>query len=597
MRAADAASSCSGGVPVGARRRYTPHTVPSSGPLIILSDHQVLLEVDHLLYADARDLLLLCAELEKAPEHVHTYRLTPLSIWNACALGLDAEHLLADLARLARFAFPSNVLHDVREWAKRYGKLTLLRDGEDLTLAVDDDALAAEIAGLDLAREHMRARTSTRHFSIRTAERGRLKQALTKAGFPVRDLAGYTTGEPLSLALRTETQSGAPFALRDYQLDAAGRFFGSGAAHAGSGVIVLPCGAGKTVVGLACMQHVQASTLILTTSTAAVRQWTAELLDKTDLSPDSIGEYTGSKKEIRPVTLSTYQMLTWRRPGSEEFDHLDLFDKREWGLIVYDEVHLLPAPIFQVTASIQARRRLGLTATLVREDGLERDVFALIGPKLAEVPWKVLERSGWIAKALCTEVRVPMSRGLALEHAAAAERAKFRIAAENPAKIPLIRQLLDRHPGSIALVIGTYVEQLEGIAEELDLPIVTGKTSERRREELYRQLREGKIRALVVSKVANHSIDLPDANLAIQVSGTFGSRQEEAQRLGRILRPKSGENQAHFYALVSKDSVEEIFAQARQRFLCEQGYAYRIIAPGELRPADGETNETLEARS
>ncbi len=571
--------------------------MPASGPLIVLSDHQVLLEVDDLLYADARDLLLLCAELEKAPEHVHTYRLTPLSIWNARTLGLEVEGLLADLARLARFALPANVVHDVREWGRRYGKLTLVREGDDLALDIDDDGLAAEVAGLDLARKHIHARPTTHRFSVRTAERGRLKQALTKAGFPVRDLAGYTDGEPLSLALRNVTASGAPFALRDYQLDAASRFFASGSARGGSGVIVLPCGAGKTVVGLACMEHVQASTLILTTSTAAVRQWTAELLDKTDLSPESIGEYTGLRKEIRPVTLSTYQMLTWRRKGSESFEHLELFDKREWGLIVYDEVHLLPAPVFQVTASIQARRRLGLTATLVREDGLERDVFALIGPKIAEVPWKVLERSGWIAKALCTEVRVPMSRGLALEHAAAEERAKFRIAAENPAKIPLIRELLARHAGSIALVIGTYVDQLERIAEELELPLVTGKTSEQRREDLYRELREGKIRALVVSKVANHSIDLPDANLAIQVSGSFGSRQEEAQRLGRILRPKSGENQAHFYALVSLDSVEEIFAQARQRFLCEQGYAYRIVAPSELRADDKRDPQRAEVPS
>jgi DNA excision repair protein ERCC-3 len=571
--------------------------VPPNGPLIVLNDFQVLLEVDHARFPDGRDLLLLCAELEKAPEHVHTYRLTPLSIWNARALGLEVEPLLADLAREARFPLPTNVVHDVREWGKRYGKLTLLREGDDLALDIDDDALAAEVASLDLARRYIVARTAPRRFAVRTAERGRLKQALTKAGFPVRDLAGYTDGEPLALALRKDTAAGAAFALRDYQLDAAGRFFASGTARGGSGVIVLPCGAGKTVVGLACMQHVQTSTLILTTSTAAVRQWIAELLDKTDLSPDSIGEYTGLRKEIRPVTLSTYQMLTWRRRDSDSFEHLDLFDKREWGLIIYDEVHLLPAPIFQVTASIQARRRLGLTATLVREDGLERDVFALIGPKIAEVPWKVLERSGWIAKALCTEVRVPMSRGLALEHAAAEERAKFRIAAENPAKLPLIRELLARHKGSIALVIGTYVDQLERIAAELELPLVTGKTGERRREELYRDLREGKIRALVVSKVANHSIDLPDASLAIQVSGTFGSRQEEAQRLGRILRPKSGENQAHFYALVSKDSVEEVFAQARQRFLCEQGYAYRIVAPGELMAGDEREAQGAEVRS
>jgi DNA excision repair protein ERCC-3 len=413
-------------------------------------------------------------------------------------------------------------------------------------------------------------------FRIAAADRGRLKQALVKAGFPAEDIAGYTPGEPLAVNLRAMTVAGLPFALRDYQHDAADAFHAAGGERGGSGVVVLPCGAGKTIVGMACMQRVAASTLILTTSTTAVRQWIDELLDKTELSSDQIAEYSGQTKQIRPVTVATYQMLTHRASAQDEFVHLELFDRRDWGLIIYDEVHLLPAPVFQVTAGLQARRRLGLTATLVREDHCEDDVFALIGPKKADVPWKSLERQGWIAKARCTEVRLPLPDAIRTKYVLAEVRQQFRIASENPAKIDLVRRILALHPDEPALVIGMYVDQLKILARQLDAPLLTGATAQRKRDQLFETFRAGRMPVLVVSKVANFAVDLPDASLAIQVSGTFGSRQEEAQRLGRLLRPKPGRNQAHFYSLVTRETREQEFALNRQLFLCEQGYQYRL---------------------
>ncbi|HEX2204056.1 MAG TPA: DNA repair helicase XPB [Longimicrobium sp.] len=551
-------------------------------PLIVQGDHTLLLEAGHPRYAEARDRLARFAELVKSPEHVHTYRVTPLSVWNARAVGVGADEIAGALRELSKYPVPPNVEAAIRDHASRYGRLRVRRDGEGLVLEADDAPLAEEVSRHRHVGPLLAARLDARSFRVDPAARGRLKQALVKAGFPAEDLAGYTAGEPLAVALRDNARSGAPFALRPYQRDAADAFHAAGSERGGSGVVVLPCGAGKTVVGLACMAAVGASTLVLTTSVTAVRQWIAELLDKTGLHPDQVGEYTGAAKEVRPVTVATYQVLTHRSRGDGAFPHLELFDRRDWGLIVYDEVHLLPAPVFQVTATLQARRRLGLTATLVREDGREDDVFALIGPKKAEVPWKVLEGEGWIATAACTEVRVPLPAELRMPYAVAEARERFRIASENPEKAEVVRRVLARHPGEPALIIGMYLDQLREIARHLDVPVLTGDTSQAKRDRLYADFRAGKVPVLAVSKVANFAVDLPDASLAVQVSGTFGSRQEEAQRLGRILRPKAGANQAHFYSLVTRDTVEQEFAMKRQLFLCEQGYAYAIVDAAEV---------------
>jgi len=550
----------------------------NDNPLIVQSDHTILAEVDSPGYVEARDALLGFAELVKSPEHVHTYRITPLSIWNACAAGHDADAIVSTLEQYARYDPPANVLREVRDYASRYGRLRLVRDGAaQLRLESDDSALAELIAGHRETASLLSEREGAKGFRIPPADRGRIKQALVKAGFPAEDLAGYTPGEPLAVQLRERTAQGQAFALRAYQDQAVDAFHAAGGERGGSGVVVLPCGAGKTVVGMACMQRVAASTLILTTSTTAVRQWMGELLDKTTLEPDQIGEYTGYAKDIRPVTVATYQVLTHRDGQAGDFTHLALFDERDWGLIIYDEVHLLPAPVFQVTATLQARRRLGLTATLVREDRREDDVFALIGPKKADVPWKSLERQGWIAKARCTEVRLPLSEATRTSYALADPRKQFRIASENPAKAALTRRILALHDGEPALVIGMYVDQLKQLAKGLDAPLITGSTGQRKRDQLFKAFREGGVPVLVVSKVANFAVDLPDASLAIQVSGTFGSRQEEAQRLGRLLRPKPDRNQAHFYSLVTRETREQEFALNRQLFLCEQGYQYRIV--------------------
>lgn len=557
------------------------HPAGDEKPLIVQSDRSILVEVASPRYAEARDMLARFAELVKSPEHVHTYRITPLSIWNACAAGESAEGICTGLDALSKYDIPEHILTEIRDYAGRYGRLVLSRREDDgagggrLVLRSLDGELAREIASHPHTSPFL-ARRSETEFGVDARDRGRLKLALIKIGFPVDDRAGYAEGAPLAFALRASMRSGAAFTARPYQEAAADAFHARGSESGGSGVIALPCGAGKTIVGILCMNLLQTSTLILTTCVTAVRQFIAELLDKTDIPEELIGEYTGFKKEVRPVTVSTYQIMTHRGKDSEQYSHLELFGRENWGLIVYDEVHLLPAPVFQITAGLQARRRLGLTATLVREDGKEDDVFALIGPKKFDVPWKEMEKQGWIAKALCTEVRVPMPPDRRAAYSTADVRAKFRLASENPAKTVQVKEILGRHPGEPALVIGMYLDQLKAIASPLGLPVITGATPQRVRDALYADFKSGKVRILAVSKVANFAVDLPDASVAIQISGTFGSRQEEAQRLGRILRPKSGSRQASFYSLVSKDTVEQDFALKRQLFLCEQGYSYAI---------------------
>ncbi|HSR69572.1 MAG TPA: DNA repair helicase XPB [Acidobacteriota bacterium] len=546
-------------------------------PLIVQGDHTILVEVASPRYGEVRDRLQAFAELVKSPEHVHTYRITPLSIWNACAAEISPRWIADTLREFAKYPVPDHVLHEVSEYASRFGRLKLRRSEGDLLLWADEPALAEEISRHRLAGPLLGQRLTPLSFSVDPALRGRLKQALVKAGFPAQDLAGYLRGDELRLRLREHTLQGRPFSLRDYQQRAARAFHAGGRVEGGSGVVVLPCGAGKTIVAMGVMAELQCSTLILTTGITASRQWMEEILDKTTLQEHQIGEYSGHNKEVRPITVATYNIMTYRRPGEDQdFLHLGLFDRRNWGLIIYDEVHLLPAPVFQVTASLQARRRLGLTATLVREDGREDDVFALIGPKKADVPWRELEAQGWIAAAACCELRVPLPPGERMKYAMADPRAKARVAAENPRKLPLVRRIMRRHEGQPTLIIGTYVDQLRSLGEDLDIPVLTGATPQSRRDQYYRNFKSGRLKALAVSKIANFSVDLPDAAVAIQISGTFGSRQEEAQRLGRVLRPKPGANQAHFYSLVSRDTIEQSFALKRQLFLCEQGYQYRI---------------------
>ena len=545
-------------------------------PLIIQSDRSILLEVDHPRYEAARDALVRFAELEKSPEHIHTYRLTPLSTWNACAAGLSARQIISSLKRFSRYEIPENVVTEIKDWVFRYGRIDLVREDERLILESDDRTLMAEIWRDRSVRKYLLTRLSDKRVEIDPRRRGHVKQALVKIGFPAEDLAGYAEGEPLSMDLLEETRGGEPFALRGYQREAAEIFFAGGTARGGSGVVVLPCGAGKTVVGMAAMALVKTHTLILVTSTVAVRQWRRELLDRTSLPPDEVGEYTGEVKEIKPVTVSTYQILVHTKKKGEKPPHFEVFYRREWGLIIYDEVHLLPAPVFRITAEIQACRRLGLTATLVREDGREDDVFSLIGPKRYDVPWKVLEKQGWIAQAECIEIRIPLPENVRTRYAIAGKRAKFRLASENANKLEVLRRLINLHEGDSILIIGQYLDQLHRVAKETGAPIITGKTSNSVREELYARFRKGEISCLILSKVGNFAIDLPEANIAIQISGTFGSRQEEAQRLGRILRPKADGRKARFYSLVSRDSRDQEFAANRHLFLAEQGYSYRI---------------------
>jgi DNA excision repair protein ERCC-3 len=555
---------------------------------------------EHPRFAAARDALAAFAELEKSPDYLHTYRITPVSIWNAAALGLSAEDILARLEEYSCVPIPRNVEREIRTWIVRYGLLRIERVGAGTEPAGRDEdggAVRFELrASAPGALEEVLSHESVRKLLtldgdgrawVEEHQRGSIKQALIKLGFPVDDRGGYLSGDPLRVALRTLMKSGAAFAPRAYQLEAAECFYRGGSVLGGNGVVVLPCGAGKTVVGLVAMSLVGEKTLILTTNTVAVRQWREELLDKTELSPEEVGEYTGEEKSVRPVTVSTYQMLTWRRSKSEAFEHFGLFSRENWGLVVYDEVHLLPAPIFRVTAALQARRRLGLTATLVREDGKEDEVFCLIGPKRFDVPWKVLEGKGFIASARCTEVRVSLDPASKAAYASASARNKFRVASENPAKIGVVQRLIDRHGDGRVLVIGQYIDQLHELVRHVRAPLITGKTPNAERERLYERFRRGEERILVVSKVGNFAIDLPDANVAIQISGTFGSRQEEAQRLGRILRPKSDGSAASFYAVVTLGSRDQEFAQKRQLFLTEQGYSYEIIDSSQLEASIG----------
>jgi DNA excision repair protein ERCC-3 len=546
-------------------------------PLIIQSDRTLLLEVQNPLYEEVREKIAPFAELLKSPEYIHTYRITPLSLWNAASAGMKAEEMVAILERYAKYGLPESIRKDIYDQVGRFGLLKIEADQGKLWLTAKDPLILQEVCQYKSIQKQLGDIKANDRAEIPLGARGTIKQELIKLGYPVQDLAGYAEGEALSVNLLPLTRSQQPFRLREYQARAVDAFYAEGSVYGGSGVLVLPCGAGKTIIGLAVMAKVKMETLILTTNGTSVRQWIREILDKTDLKAEDVGEYTGERKEVRPVTVATYQILTYRSNRDEQYPHLSLFNQRNWGLIIYDEVHLLPAPVFRITADIQAKRRLGLTATLVREDGREEDVFTLIGSKKAEVQWKELEQQGWIAEALCKEIRIPMESALRERYVTADLRNKYRIAAENPKKLPLIRKLLSQHEGDQVLIIGQYVEQLERIAEELQAPLITGKTPQMERDHLYQKFRTGEINRLIVSKVANFAIDLPDANVAIQVSGTFGSRQEEAQRLGRIIRPKQGENRAYFYTLVTRDSKDQDYAFKRQLFLVEQGYSYQII--------------------
>lgn len=543
------------------------------GPLIVQSDKTVLLEIDHAQAGAARAALAPFAELERAPEHIHTYRITPLALWNARAAGHDAEGVVDVLEKFSRFPVPQALLIDVAETMSRYGRVRLHKHpAHGLILESAEPAILAELIRHKKIRPMLGAQIDEETIVVHPSERGRLKQELLKVGWPAEDLAGYVDGEAHPIALSQEHEH---WELRDYQKMAADSFW-----EGGSGVVVLPCGAGKTMVGAASMAQAQATTLILVTNTVAGRQWRDELLRRTTLTPEEIGEYSGEKKEIRPVTIATYQVVTRKTKG--EYRALELFDSRDWGLIIYDEVHLLPAPVFRMTSDLQSRRRLGLTATLVREDGREGDVFSLIGPKRYDAPWKDLEQRGFIATAECTEVRTIMTEEERMLYATAENQDRYRIAACAESKLRAVDTLLQRHQGLPTLIIGAYIDQLEELGTRFGVPVIEGKTSNKKREELFNKFRAGDITTLVVSKVANFSIDLPEAAVAIQVSGTFGSRQEEAQRLGRLLRPKSDGSEAHFYSVVSRDSLDSEYAAHRQRFLAEQGYAYRIIDAADL---------------
>jgi DNA excision repair protein ERCC-3 len=539
-------------------------------PLIVQSDMTLLLETDNDSYEAARDELTAFAEMVKSPEYIHTYQITPLSLWNGASAGVSPEDVIGTLLKYSKYPVAETVCARIRQIGRRYGKIKIVKDEDGLLLQTDDELIMAQIAAEKSVAKYFLAPPVGNTVPINPQYRGHIKQALMAVSLPAEDLAGYSAADKLDFSLKT----GSGFAPRDYQRAAVRAFRAGGKGD--HGVIVLPCGAGKTIVGITAMAEFQTETLILTTSITAARQWADELLDKSNLTAEQIGEYSGEKKEIRPVTISTYQILS-AKDRSEAQKHFQLFSRRNWGFIIYDEVHTLPAPVFRITAELQAKRRLGLTATLVREDGLEGDVFALIGPKRHEMSWKVLEDKGWIAEAECFEIRIPMPSALRMPYAVAPRREKFRIAAENPDKLQIIRQLMEKHSGAHILVIGVYLEQLKTIAAQLGAPLLTGKTKNKDRTELYEQFRSGAIKTLVVSKVANFAIDLPDANVAIEVSGSFGSRQEEAQRLGRILRPKQGENKAYFYTVVSAETREEEFSQHRQLFLVEQGYRYSIL--------------------
>lgn len=559
-------------------------------PLIVQSDRSIILEADHPRFGEVRDRLMLFAELEKSPEHIHMYRITALSLWNAGASGADAGEILEFLEEVSKYPVPVNIAKEITDAVGSYGRLELIGDGRGgIVLTADEDELLERLGELSHIEEFLLPDAlSEKGLPVRPECRGQLKLVLAKLGYPARDLAGYREGKNLAVELSDTLPDGEPFGLRSYQRDAVEAFYAGGSEHGGSGVVVLPCGAGKTIVGMGALAAVGKETLVLTTNVTALRQWRRELLEKTTLTEDQVGEYSGEIKQIRQVTLSTYQMLTYRKSKVDDFEHFKLFFENPWGLIIYDEVHLLPAPVFRFTAEIQATRRLGLTATLIREDGKEKEVFSLIGPRKYDVPWRSLEGGGWIADAECVEVRVELDPELKEDYQLAGRRGKFRIASENPFKMEAIKNLVRRHANDHILILGQYLDQLQLVADELGAPLITGKTPQQTRDELYGGFRSGEIRTLVVSKVGNFAVDLPDANVAIQISGTFGSRQEEAQRLGRILRPKQDSGCAVFYSLVTRgsgiaaSSREQEFAEKRQLFLTEQGYPYRIIEAEEL---------------
>ncbi|WP_293203318.1 DNA repair helicase XPB [Paenibacillus sp.] len=558
------------------------------GACIVQRDFTILLEVGHPGFETARGQLCMYAELVKTPATFHTYRITPLSLWNAAALGWNSEQVIASLEWVSRWNVSAALIQDIQKMMEQYGKLKLHAgpDHAKIRLISEDQQLLDDLNRMKSISAFRMERTSAHELVFSGEKRGLLKQELTRLGYPVLDYAGYRKGNELSLGWRSnkngsksDTYDGegkAGFSLRPYQKKAVDAFEG-GEGIGGSGLLVLPCGAGKTIIGMAVLERLQCECLILTSNTTSVRQWIQEMLDKTTITAEQIGEYSGQKKQVKPVTVATYQILTHRKSKEADFTHIHLLQERNWGLIIYDEVHLLPAPVFRATADIQATRRLGLTATLIREDGCEKDVFSLIGPKLYDMPWKELERQGWIAEVKCQEVRVPFSAELRSAYVQAEGKHQFRLAAENPAKLKVVKRLLERHENAPTLVIGQYLNQLETIAREIDAPLISGSMSQQERMKWFTAFRQGEIRTIVVSKVANFAVDLPDAAVALEISGSFGSRQEEAQRLGRILRPKAGENKAYFYALVSEGSREQDFALNRQMFLVEQGYEYAIV--------------------
>jgi DNA excision repair protein ERCC-3 len=548
-----------------------------SGPLIVQGDMTILLEVAHPIYAEARDKIAPFTELLKSPEHMHTYGISHLSLWNAASSGHSAKEVIETLRAYSRFDLPHNLIYEIETFMERYGQVRIVREDGRLILETLDPALMAEIRNHRQTAPLIESVLDDHRAVLLPHTRGMVKMALTNIGFPAEDLAGYASGTPLEVDVRTTTLDGKPLNLREYQRDAVQVFHAGGTDKGGSGVIVLPCGAGKTLVGLAAMAKVRCNTLILTTNVTAARQWIREVLDKTTLAPSQVAEYTGDNKSLAPVTVATYQIITYRKRQTEDFPHFDIFSKGNWGLIIYDEVHLLPAPVFRISADMQATRRLGLTATLIREDGRQKDVFSLIGPKKFEVPWKVLESQGWIATATCTEIRVGLRPDEKMSYAMADLRKKMGIAACNPEKTKVVRELLKTHKQDRVLIIGQYLEQLDALAADLKVPLITGSTPNSEREVLYKEFRDGVIESLMVSKVGNFAVDIPDANVLIQISGTFGSRQEEAQRLGRVLRPKANGVLAHFYTLVTKDTKEQEFGMNRQLFLTEQGYSYAIV--------------------
>ena len=588
-----------------------------NGAIIVQSNLEIMVEVDNPNYTTARDAIAPFTELVKSPEHLHTYKISHLSLWNAAATGLRAPEVLERLDSQSRYPVPPTVVTEIEDYMARYGLLRLKKEDGRLMMESDDKLMFLEICKLRDVEPFIIEHIDDTHVVVDPERRGHLKMVLTNAGFPVEDLAGYTVGDPLPIQLRETTVSGKPFKLRDYQKDAAQVFYASGSEKGGSGVIVLPCGSGKTVIGLATMALVQTKTLILTPNISSSRQWIREICDKTNLTLDQVKEYSGEVKEIGPVTVATYQILTQRKrakkgdenkEGKEpemteeevkkELANFPLFSQEKWGLMIYDEVHLLPAPVFRLSTEMQATRRLGLTATLVREDHKETEVFSLIGPKKFDIPWRILEAQGWIATADCNEIRIPMDPELKMKYALAPVRDKITLASTNPEKTDIVERLLKyfSKPDDRVLIIGQYIDQLEALSEDLQIPLITGKTPNKEREKLYGAFRSGAQKNLMVSKVGNFAIDLPDANVLIQISGTFGSRQEEAQRLGRVLRPKSDGGAAHFYSIVTQDSKEQEFAMNRQLFLTEQGYAYKIIKRGDW-DILSRTPEELAARS